>query len=301
MKMTVKSLSIAVLAVMLVFALTGCPESEDASPPPQPVVSTPVDTVINISAIQGVIVPAKGETPVTIITENAQYRGTVTWIGNPSVFVASTEYTAVITLTAKSGFTLQGVSADFFKVAGAIATNAANSGVIIATFPIGTNVINISAIQGVTAPVNGGVPVTYITENEQYVGTVTWSPAVNGTFAAITQYTATIRLTPKASYTLNGVSANFFKVDGATSVSNDTNSGVITAVFPATAPTNITSVSISITAPVKGETPSTTAGTSGSAESGINFTISSVLWLPTDNPFLGGKVYAVSIVLTANI
>lgn len=89
------------------------------------------------------------------------------------------------------------------------------------------------AIGGVTAPVVGETPVTAITEGKQFTGTVTWSPEVS-TFAASTVYTATITLTPEAGYKLDGVAANFFTVAGATSVSNGANSGVVTAVFPAT-------------------------------------------------------------------
>lgn len=89
------------------------------------------------------------------------------------------------------------------------------------------------AIGGVTAPVVGETPVTAITEGKQFTGTVTWSPEVS-TFAASTVYTAAITLTPKAGYKLDGVAANFFTVAGATSVSNEANSGVVTAVFPAT-------------------------------------------------------------------
>lgn len=89
------------------------------------------------------------------------------------------------------------------------------------------------AIVGVTAPVVGETPVTAITEGKQFTGTVTWSPEVS-TFAASTVYTAAITLTPKAGYKLDGVAASFFTVAGATSVSNGANSGVVTAVFPAT-------------------------------------------------------------------
>lgn len=97
-------------------------------------------------------------------------------------------------------------------------------------------VINIAAIAGVTAPVRGSAPVTAIAATDQYTGTVSWTPAVvDDKYAPSTVYTATITLTPKTSYTLTGVAANFFTVAGATSVNNDANSGVITAVFPATA------------------------------------------------------------------
>ena len=91
------------------------------------------------------------------------------------------------------------------------------------------------AIEGVTAPVVGETPVTAITEGTQFTGTVTWSPdLVDGKFGPQTVYTATITLTPKVGYKLDGVAANFFTVAGATSVSNEANSGVVTAVFPAT-------------------------------------------------------------------
>lgn len=91
------------------------------------------------------------------------------------------------------------------------------------------------AIGGVTAPVVGETPVTAITEGKQFTGTVTWSPdLVDGKFGPQTVYTATITLTPKVGYKLDGVAANFFTVAGATSDSNGANSGVVTAVFPAT-------------------------------------------------------------------
>ena len=97
----------------------------------------------------------------------------------------------------------------------------------------GDEIINLSAIQGVTIPALGGIPVTAITATDQYTGTVTWngSPA---TFAASTTYTATITLTPKPGYTLQGIVENFFTVAGASTVNNSANSGEITATFPQT-------------------------------------------------------------------
>jgi len=95
-----------------------------------------------------------------------------------------------------------------------------------------TTIINIPIIQGVTAPAANGKPVTSIDNNDQYTGTVTWSPN-HSTFTVSTVYTATISLTAKNGYTLQGVDANFFKVTGAASVTgNSSNSGVVTAVFP---------------------------------------------------------------------
>jgi hypothetical protein len=204
-----------------------------------PATNPPAPTIVSIAAIQGITAPATGGTPATAITETAQYAGTVIWNGNPSTFAASTQYTATITLAAKSGYTLQGVTANFFTVAGATATNSVNSGVITAVFPA-TNppaptVINIAAIQGVTAPATGGTPATAITETAQYSGNITWTPSVSGTFNNSIQYVARITLTAKSGYTLQGVATNFFTVEGATAT-NTANSGVITATFPITIP-----------------------------------------------------------------
>ena len=94
-------------------------------------------------------------------------------------------------------------------------------------------VVTTAAIPGVTAPVTGATPVPAITATAQYTGVVTWLPA-DTTFAAATAYTATITLTEKAGYTLTGVAADYFTVTGATAT-NAADSGVVTAVFPATA------------------------------------------------------------------
>jgi len=94
--------------------------------------------------------------------------------------------------------------------------------------------IDIAAIPGVTAPVTGATPVSTITETAQYTGTVTWSPD-HSTFAGSTVYTASITITPKAGFTLTGVTEDFFTVSGADPVSNSANSGVVTASFPETA------------------------------------------------------------------
>ena len=99
-------------------------------------------------------------------------------------------------------------------------------------------VISVAAIAGVTAPVTGATPVTTTTAGTGYTGTVSWASsagALVGNFAGATVYIATITLTPASGYTLTGVGANFFTVAGATSVTHSANSGVVTAVFPATA------------------------------------------------------------------
>ncbi|MCL2067744.1 MAG: hypothetical protein FWG99_09805 [Treponema sp.] len=215
-----------------------------------PATGPAVDDTINIAAIPGVTAPVTGETPVTAITPTAQYTGTVEWtvtIGgavHSGAFAASTSYTATITLSPTAGFTLTGVTADFFTVAGAPAgttvNNAADSGTVIAVFPATVPaVINIPDIPGVTRPATGGSPVAVITATAQYTGTVEWTVTIggaahSGAFAASTSYTATITLAPTANYTLTGVAADYFRVAQATTVTNAAGSGVVTAVFPDT-------------------------------------------------------------------
>jgi len=217
------------MLALTAIVLLGCPTP----------ITPPTDTMVNLSAIPGVTAPVAGATPVTAITETDQYTGTVTWSGSPTSFAASTVYTATITLTAKTGYTLTGVAANFFTVAGATSvTNSASTGTVTAVFPstaaVPDTVINIAAISGVTAPATGATPVTTITETAQYSGTVSWSPAVSNMFVSNTVYTATITLTAKAGFTLTGVTTDFFTVAGTTSDTNPANSGVVTAVFPTT-------------------------------------------------------------------
>jgi hypothetical protein len=96
---------------------------------------------INMAAILGVIVPVQGATPVTTITATTQYTGTVAWTGDLTGggnFKNKTVYTATITIIPNPGYTLTGVIANFFTVAGTTghATNVANSGVVTAVFPM---------------------------------------------------------------------------------------------------------------------------------------------------------------------
>jgi parallel beta-helix repeat protein len=105
------------------------PSPSTPSPTPKP------DTTVTIAAIPGVTAPIVGDTPVTVITETAQYTGTVSWSPADTNFGYSTVYTANITLAPKTGYTFTGVSVDFFTVDRATATNAVNSVVVTAVFP----------------------------------------------------------------------------------------------------------------------------------------------------------------------
>jgi hypothetical protein len=259
------------------------------------------DVAISILAIPGVAAPVRNVTPVLTVTETDQYTGTVTWLPADSPYAASTVYTATITLTAKPGFTLNGVAANSFTVAGATTTNAINSGVVTAVFPVTEAVIvSIVAIPGVTVPMRAGVPDLLVTETEQFTGTVAWSPSSNP-YAASTVYTATITLTAKSGYTLTGVAANTFTVDGATTVSNPVDSGVVTAVFPATSAAPLARVELGAAADyvILAETLiSTTGVTHVTGDLGLSPAATSYI---TGFDLVGATGYATSSLVTGSV
>jgi hypothetical protein len=112
-------------------AFSGCPSPTDNG-------GGTTDSAVTTSVIPGITAPATGGTAAVIITETAQFTGTVSWTPQPAggIFAANTVYTAAITLAAKAGHTFDGVTANFFVVPGAATTtNTANSGTVIAVFP----------------------------------------------------------------------------------------------------------------------------------------------------------------------
>jgi len=90
---------------------------------------------IATAAIAGVTAPVTSAIPVTTATATAEYTAAVVWSPAVTTFARGTGYTAWITLTPRTGYTLTGVAANFFTVVGATATNAADSGVVSAIFP----------------------------------------------------------------------------------------------------------------------------------------------------------------------
>jgi uncharacterized protein (TIGR02145 family) len=212
--------------------------------------------VINTAGIAGVTAPVAGATPVATLADGTGYTAVIAWSPVIANFAPATVYTATVTLTPKTGYTLTGVTTNFFTVSGATATNSADSGVVTAVFPITGSTIATAAIAGVTAPVTGATPTATITATTEYTAVISWSPS-GSTFGGGTVYTATITLTPKTGYTTYGIPANFFTVTGATAT-NPINSGVVTAIFPATQAYASTPSSIVLavggTAPVGGVT-----------------------------------------------
>jgi hypothetical protein len=104
------------------------PAREDDGP------SQIAEKVIDIAEFGAELFPVIGGTPVKKI-KTGQYAGTVSWSNAPVVFAAGTSYRATIYITPEKGFTLTGVEANFFKVAGATTGNNPDTGVVTAVFP----------------------------------------------------------------------------------------------------------------------------------------------------------------------
>ena len=133
-----------IVVMMLAFVVLGCQNPiTHYSAATEPTTRLPAyegEAAITLLAITGVVAPVQDAVPVTTPIDTDQYTGTVAWSRTPARFAAGAVYTATITLTAKTGWTLTGVAANSFTVAGATAKNAVNAGTVAAVFPATTSV-----------------------------------------------------------------------------------------------------------------------------------------------------------------
>lgn len=128
----------------------------------------------------------------------------------------------------------------FYNVShgGVPAPEVSRTVIVVSGVPTTITLTNISGLQ----PVNGATRIESIS-NYQFKASVSWAPTGSNNwtgsggknFKGKTEYTATITITTKGGFTLDGIGANTFTVANATSVTHAANSGVITAVFPETA------------------------------------------------------------------
>ncbi len=197
--------------------------------------------------------PALDATPqdaaaIEAATANVDYTVTqVTWneaLTAGGKFKGGQSYTATVELTSQNAKAFH-TEAFTPKVEDALEVGAAtitgsgvgNTVTFTVSFPATETRIGTTEIAGVTPPVRGAMPVSTIAATSEYTATVAWSPS-DAVFAPNTSYTASITVTPNDGYTLAGAGDSFFTVAGASSVTTDAESGVVTAVFPATAPLN---------------------------------------------------------------
>ncbi len=209
-------------------------------------------STISNNMVFGIQKPVACQNPSINIIETAEYYGgPISW--SPTIvdskFAAGTSYTATVTLFVKDGYRLYGTPSNFFAVENSESTSHSiapngESTVITVVFPATNPKISISAINGITVPVNGATPNTSVSATSEYTASLVWKEKslvdpvtyseFTGAFKPSRTYQATITLTPKTGYTLCGVVPNFFSVTGALSYTNTESSGIVTAEFPAT-------------------------------------------------------------------
>jgi sugar lactone lactonase YvrE len=244
--------------------------------------NAPAAVVNDLNLTAKLAAPVRGGTPTAYFSA-PQYTGSVAWkrTGNNTplsgLFEPLTVYTATVTLSTASGYTLTGLAANAFTHTGASSV-AYNAGVVTIVFTDTGNVAaaavnDLDLSYRVPRPVTGGTPAVYFSA-PQYTGNVAWKRTDNntplsGVFAADTAYTATVTLSAASGYTFAGVAANAFAHSGKSSISNAANTGTVVIAFlstdpsPATTITTPINLTVYVPAPITGATPVTSfnAGT----------------------------------------
>jgi hypothetical protein len=157
--------------------------------------------------------PVRGGTPVRYFSA-PQYTGNVAWAVSPGgqalggIFEEDTRYRAAVTLTAMSGYTLEGISGNFTH-AGALLINHTTEDTVTFTFPAtSSSSVPAVTINGVDltnylpAPITGATPKTSFNA-VTYTGTAAWTTSAGvpvTLFEANTVYTAAVTLYPASGY-----------------------------------------------------------------------------------------------------
>ena len=206
-------------------------------------------------ALTSAITPKVGQSPVLKLNNNTAvwkdatgksytvtYSADITWspsLSDNGTFRTGESYKAVVNFTSLTGgYRLGSVSATDVdgktSVSGSLVGNTVtiNFGKLTATQEVDN-----FCIYGVTAPEKGKTPVTAITKNAQFTGTVAWQDEKGNAvtiFEANKVYKAVISLTSAAEYTFPNSGKSLFTVPGAVSAEyNKTgdHTATVTATF----------------------------------------------------------------------
>lgn len=280
--------------------------------------------IINKRDLTGIVtVPVKGETVQKSMTEQPQFTGKIAWeqqdaaSGEFAAFTGSgygagTVYRAVLTLTAKSGYTFNGLGVDSFVHASGLAKNPAGANDIpeivvsvqfLKTAEASESTVSATGLTSlITPPVKGQTPQTTVAAQPQYTSTIEWQTsggaAHSGAFEPASVYRAILTLTPASGYSLSGLGAASFTYANAIVVYDIwEKKAVIT--FAATAgenedsPVNIYSLTSLIEAPAKGGTPAATFATD-------QYT-GAIAWQAGDTALSAGELFTSFTVYTAAV
>jgi formylglycine-generating enzyme required for sulfatase activity len=221
------------------------------------------NTIINAFSLNTYITaPVAGAAPDTsTFNHPSQYHGgVVAWktaadLSTGAAFDPNIVYKAIFTLTAETGFTFDGITANIFQytgIPGVTVTHLAGTGPMLevtVTFPAtAATATNVDLSSKLTAPALGYTPNTKAIDDAQYTGVIVWKESDGTTnapshFAPLTVYRALVTLTAKTGFTFYGIAAGStaFSYTGATPpVSNTAGSSgtastiTVTVSFPAT-------------------------------------------------------------------
>ena len=246
---------------------------------------------ISTKAIAGITTPATGAALVTSTTSNGQFSTAISWNPSGSPFPANTVETATVIVTPASGYTLNGITSNFFTIAGATVTNNA-----VSTDAASMTVTAVFPATGIAAP---GAPTSVsASATSATSASVTFTaPTNNG--AAITGYTVTsspgnISATGTSSpINISGLNPNTaytFEVSATNSVGTGTASAPSATIT--TPKAAITTATISgVTAPVTGATPVSTTSSNGQYSTSIS-------WNPSNSPFVANTVETATVTIT---
>jgi hypothetical protein len=305
------------MPVLLIAALffLGCPtDSDDGTDDSQSGGDTP--TVVYALALDAAVgtpvLGAEGKLSV----DAAQYSGPIVWTPGltDGKFAAKQPYTATVTLTAKPGFTFEGVEADSFIHDGAASvTNGAGTetGVTVTVVfpPTAGDPLNPGPVdaldlsKALTEPVAGAAPGIFTSpDSTQYTGgAVSWEPALtDGKFAGSVSYTAAVTLTAGTGYTFTGAGSFTYGTLAVTKTENEDGTVTVAVAFgPTEAAVTYLDLTNAIAAPATGAAPVYVFTSPSLAQ----YDGGDVTWDPPvnvlDGAFAAGTVYKASVTLAA--
>jgi hypothetical protein len=215
--------------------------------------------IYNLTAIAGPpAMPEGGEIASVEVNNNGQYQGTIEWDPLPDTlswrFKSGVQYTANITLQARKGWTFYSRGEDFFTLPGSVSiTHVKSTGKVTAVFPTTASQDNKTTIDGLNIILDGynstsgavtvrqsshsfdsfpvGDPDYMSVIAEQFERdanvNIIYEPNPGGNFVAGTSYIVTFAIKARPGFTLEGVKADTFKVNGK-DAKHAANSGIIT-------------------------------------------------------------------------
>ena len=272
---------------------------------------------------EAVSVPVPGSTPQLTIDED-QYMGDIEWqkdnvVFDGPAFEQGETYTAIVTLTAKTGYTFDGFTGGFSHENAVDITDEAdeiggNDWIVTIVFSE-TEELTVTAVdltQLVIAPA-ADEEVERSFTSTQYNGVIVWKESditFDGlTFAEDDTYTAVVTITPNTGWTFSDFTGTFEHEDADTISQELITSGseyTVTIVFPTITVERIKvhgealDLTTGVTAPVAGKAPDATFHHTAHYQ----YSGSSVNWTKTDNTPAGAvfdyeTVYKAEVTLTA--